>query len=79
MVKVTIYSTERCSFCRAAKEYFDSKGVHYNEIDVGSDMEKAREMIDKSGQTGVPVIEIGKKIIIGFNQDAIDDALRAEK
>ena len=57
---ITIYSTKTCGFCKAAKEYLTENNVAYDEIDVGTDQEKAREMIEKSGQMGVPVIVVGE-------------------
>ena len=77
MVDVTIYTTESCGFCKATKEFLSSKGIDYKEIDVGKDPSKAKEMIEKSGQTGVPVLVIGKEVIVGFDQDSIEDALKA--
>jgi glutaredoxin 3 len=72
---VTVYSTPACPYCHMAKEYFDKKNVKYTDHDVAKD-EKARdEMLEKSGQMGVPVITIGEKVIIGFNKAAIDEAL----
>jgi glutaredoxin len=59
-----------------AKQYFKSKNIDYEEVDVSSDIEAAREMIEKTGQMGVPVIEIGDTIIIGFNRAAIERALK---
>jgi len=72
---VTIYSTPSCHFCHMAKEFFKSKDVAYTEYDVASDIEKRKEMIEKSGQMGVPVIIIGDKIIIGFDKPEISNAL----
>lgn len=66
--KVKIYSTPTCPYCKQAKEFMTSKGVKYEEIDVAADVEKAQEMIKKSGQMGVPVIAIDGKIIVGFDQ-----------
>lgn len=68
MKKVTIYSTPTCHFCVMAKEYFKANSVSYEEIDVASNAEKRKEMIDKSGQLGVPVIDINGEIVIGFNK-----------
>jgi glutaredoxin-like YruB-family protein len=69
---VTIYTTKTCGFCRATKEFFAANNVGYQEIDVGSDQAKAREMIEKSGQMGVPVTVIGEgeseEIIVGFDK-----------
>jgi len=73
--KVTVYSTPTCHFCNMAKEYFDEKGVKYESFDVATDMEKRKEMMEKSGQMGVPVIVIGEDIIVGFNKPVIEDLL----
>jgi glutaredoxin 3 len=77
--KVIVYSTSWCVFCRMAKEYFKSKGVLYREVDVEHDVEKARELVERTGQAGVPVIEIGTETILGFDRPQIDSALRANK
>jgi len=75
-MSVTIYSTPTCGFCHNAKEYFKAKGVKYDEFDVSSDRDKAIEMVNKSGQMGVPVIDIDGKIIVGFDRPNIDAALK---
>jgi len=75
-MKVKIYTTPTCPYCEMAKQYFKSKNIDYEEVDVTSDIEAAREMIEKTGQMGVPVIEIGDTIIIGFNRAAIERALK---
>lgn len=73
---IKIYSTQQCPYCVMAKDYFKSKGVEYQDVDVSSD-EKARdEMIQKSHQMGVPVIDIDGKIIVGFNRSEIDKAIQ---
>ena len=72
---VTIYSTTTWPWCFRAKEYLSSKGVTFQDYDVGHDREKAKEMIQKSGQKGVPVIMIGEELIVGFNKDKIDELL----
>lgn len=72
---VKIYSTPACTFCRSVKRYLKEKNVSFKDIDVSRDQQAAQNMIRKSGQTGVPVIDIGGKIIIGFNKPAIDRAL----
>ncbi len=76
---VTVYSTTWCGFCHQAKKYFDSIGVAYNDINVEEDQQAAEEMVKKSGQMGVPVIEIGEEVIVGFNRAKIDSALQANK
>jgi len=76
---VTIYSTQTCGYCKAAKEFMESKGVAYTEVDVGVDQDRAREMIVKSGQMGVPVIVVGdgaeEQLIVGFDQNRLAQAL----
>lgn len=72
---VTIYSTPTCHFCQMAKEFFTANNVPYTEHNVASDMEKRQEMIDKSGQMGVPVILIGDEIIVGFDREKIAAAV----
>lgn len=72
---VTIYTTPACGYCKRAKAYFEEKGIEYSEIDVARDQEKAKEMVEKSGQMGVPVIEINGKMLVGFDPSAVDEAL----
>lgn len=73
--KVIVYSTTTCPYCDVAKRYLKDKGVEYEDIDVGRDHAKAQEMVQKSGQMGVPVLDINGTIVLGFNQAAIDAAL----
>ena len=68
---VTIYSTPSCHFCHMAKDFFKEKGITYTEFDVASNPDKRKEMIDKSGQMGVPVILIDNEMVIGFNKPKI--------
>ena len=75
MKNVTIYSTPSCHFCHMAKDFFKANNVAYTEFDVASNIEKRKEMIDKSGQMGVPVITIDDKLIIGFNKTELAKAL----
>jgi len=75
MSDVIVYSTSSCPYCQMAKEYLRSKNIEFEDVDVGSDMNRAMEMIRKSGQQGVPVIDIKGKIIVGFNKPAIDESL----
>jgi len=72
---VKVYSTPTCPYCTLAKEYFKEKGVEFEHIDVAADQKAAEEMIEKSGQMGVPVIDIDGKIIVGFNKEEIEKAL----
>ena len=64
--KITIYSTPTCHFCNLAKDFFKEKGVKYEEFNVATDLAKRKEMVELSGQMGVPVIAIGKDIVVGF-------------
>ena len=72
--KVTVYSTQTCPYCVMAKEWLKKHDVPYKDVDVGADEKAAQEMIDKSGQMGVPVIDFDGKIIVGFDQHALVEA-----
>lgn len=78
-MKVTIYTTKTCGYCKSAKEFFTEHNVPYTEIDVTNNEAQARAMIERSGQMGVPVILIGEKptekLIIGYDREAIAKAL----
>ena len=74
---VTIYSASWCAFCRMAKDYLNGKKIPFKEIDVDEDAEAARAIVAKTGQAGVPVLEIGKETILGFDRPKIDAALAA--
>ena len=76
MTKVTIYSTPTCPYCDMAKRYLKENKVEYKEIDVSKDTKAATEMVEKSGQMGVPVLDINGEIIVGFDRDAIKKALK---
>lgn len=73
--KAVVYSTPTCPYCKMAKEYFDEKGVAYEEVNVAADPARADEMVRKSGQMGVPVIDIDGTIIVGFDKAKINSAL----
>lgn len=77
MTKPIIYTTITCPFCKMTKSYFKEKKIEYEEKDVTNDQALQQEMINKSGQFAVPVIDIGGKIIVGFNKPALDEALKA--
>ncbi|HEX3027842.1 MAG TPA: glutaredoxin domain-containing protein [Clostridia bacterium] len=72
---VKVYSTQTCPYCIMAKKYLESKNVEFEYLDVSSNRELANEMISKSGQRGVPVIDIDGNIIIGFDKEKIDSCL----
>jgi glutaredoxin-like YruB-family protein len=73
---IIVYSADWCAFCHAAKAYFDKLGVSYEERDVESKPEYAVEAVTKSGQRGIPVIDIDGNIIVGFDRARIDEALK---
>ena len=72
---IKIYTTPSCVYCKMAKEYFKQNNVAFTEYDVGADIAKRQEMLDKSHQFGVPVIDIDGKIIIGFDRPKINALL----
>ena len=73
--RVIVFSTPTCTYCNAAKRYFREKGIKFNDVDVTRDPAAARDMVRRSGQQGVPVIDIGGRIIVGFNRPVIDQLL----
>ncbi len=75
MKKITIYTTPTCHFCHMAKDFFKERGFEYKEYDVAIDLEKRKEMIDKTHQMGVPVIDIDGQTIIGFDKATLSKAL----
>jgi len=75
MAKVIVYSTPTCVFCKMAKAYFTEHNVQFEEKNVMTDIPAQEEMIKKSGQLGVPVIDIDGKIIIGFDKSKIASLL----
>jgi len=74
--KVKVYSTPTCPYCHAAKEFLKENNVAFEDIDVSKDQSAAQDMIEKSGQMGVPVIDINGTIIVGFDKEAIKKALK---
>ena len=75
MKPIKIYSTPTCVYCKMAKEYFKSKNIAYTEVNVAENEAELNEMVQKSGQMGVPVIDIGGTIMVGFNKPEIDKIL----
>lgn len=74
-MQIKIYTTPACAYCKMAKDYFKSKGLEYEEYDVFKDPSKGQVMVAKSGQMGVPVIEINGKVIVGFDRAKINECL----
>ncbi|MBU3968725.1 NrdH-redoxin [Patescibacteria group bacterium] len=73
--KVFIYSTPMCPYCEVAKDFFDENKVEYINHDVSTDVEKRREMIEMTGQMGVPVIVVDEQAIVGFDEDKLNELL----
>ncbi len=72
---VKVYSTSTCPYCHRAKDFLKEKNIAFEDIDVGADPDAGKEMMDKSGQMGVPVLDIDGQIIVGFDKEAISKAL----
>ena len=73
--KVLVFSTPTCTYCNLAKKYFREKGVKFTDVNVSRDQADARDMVRRSGQMGVPVIDIGGRIIVGFDRPKINSLL----
>ena len=74
--QVTIYSTPTCHFCHAAKDFFTANNIKFTDYNVGTELAKRKEMIEKSGQMGVPVIFVGDEMIIGFDENQLRTLLK---
>jgi glutaredoxin 3 len=79
MSVIKVYSTPTCPYCYMLKEFLRERGVEFQDINVAEDVESARRMVEKSGQMGVPQMEINGKIIVGFDRPAIEKELEAVK
>lgn len=75
MPQVTIYSTPSCHFCHAAKDMFTANNVPFTDYNVAADLPRRQEMIQKSGQMGVPVIFVGDELIVGFDEERLRELL----
>lgn len=75
---IKIYSTPSCPYCHMLKEYLDEKGFAYEDIDVAADLKAREDMIEKSGQLGVPVSDIDGQIVVGFDKEKVDELLGIE-
>ena len=76
MVNVTVYSTTTCPWCTKVKEFLKENNIKFKDINISEDEKARNEIIEKSGQMGVPIIEIGNKIIVGFDESKIRKALK---
>ncbi len=75
MAKVTIYTTPTCVYCKMTKEFFKENNIEYEEKNAAADAAAREEMIAKSGQMGVPVIDVGGKFVVGFDEPKLREAL----
>ena len=73
--RVTIYSTPTCPYCRQAKDYLTSKSIAFTELNVATDLDARNVMVQRSGQLGVPVIEVDGQVVVGFNRGKLDELL----
>jgi glutaredoxin-like YruB-family protein len=73
---VTLYTTPTCGWCHAVKDYLHSRSIPFDEVDVAADQARAREMVQKTGQYGVPVIDIDGEVIVGFDRPRLDALLK---
>ncbi len=77
--QITVYGATWCAFCHAAKDYLDKQGIAYIDKDVEQDPQAGREAVEKSGQRGIPVLDIAGDIIYGFDRPKIDAAIESHK
>ncbi|MBW2998381.1 glutaredoxin family protein [Candidatus Woesearchaeota archaeon] len=75
MTKIKVYSTPTCPYCHMAKDFLNENKIEFEDIDVAENVKAREEMIDKTGQMGVPVIEIDGEYIVGFNKERIQELL----
>lgn len=76
MPKVTVYTTPTCVWCGKAKEFLKENNIQYSEVNVAADQQAAEFMIEKSGQMGVPVIQVDDQFIVGYDKNAMKKALK---
>ena len=79
MSAITVYTTPTCGFCHMAKQYLDSKSIEFDTKDITTDETAYQEILDKSDQLGVPVLDVDGTIIVGFDRTKIDAVLRDKK
>ena len=75
--KVIVYSTPTCPYCVYAKKFFNEKGIVFEDVDVSKDRNRAMEMVDKSGQMGVPVVDIGVVVTVGFQPEVFNQLINS--
>lgn len=77
--KIRVFSTPTCPYCVTLKQFLKEKGFEFEDIDVSQDQKAAEEMVQKSGQRGVPVVEINGEIVVGFDRDKISKLLNIKE
>ncbi len=77
--KVIVYSTPTCMYCNMAKDFFKDNDISFTEYNVGSDLDKRREMVEKSNQMGVPVIVVDGEVIVGFDKNRLSELLEIDE
>lgn len=75
--QITVYTTPTCGYCRQVKRFLTERGVEYREVDVSADEEAALKMVERTGQFGVPVIDVGGALVVGFNRARLEQLLQA--
>lgn len=75
-MKIKVYSTPTCPYCKLVKEYLDGQKISYTDVNVADDSAAANEMVKISGQMGVPVVDIDGDVIVGWNKDALEEAIK---
>jgi len=73
--EVTIYTSPTCSWCEAVKDYLRAREIDFEEVDVSADTDRAQELVERSGQYGVPVVDIDGEMVVGFDRPRIDALL----
>ena len=77
--KVIVYSTPTCMYCNMAKDFFKDNAISFTEYNVGSDLDKRREMVEKSNQMGVPVIVVDGEVVVGFDKNRLSELLEIDE
>ncbi len=78
-MNITVYSTPTCPYCKLVKEFLKEQTLAFTDVDVSSDSEAAKHMVKLSGQMGVPVIDVGGQIIVGWNKNALEEVIRTQQ
>lgn len=76
---ITVYSTPTCPYCKLVKEFLKEQSLSFEDVDVSADSEAAKHMVKLSGQMGVPVVDVGGQIIVGWNKNALEEVIRTQQ